>query len=277
MLGSIPSLARAESVSPPFRMSVMLWTVFQNLPFEQRLEKVAEAGYTGTELVFEFEKWSDADFRHVNAKKRSLKLTFDATAGVKTGAADPRAHGAFLSEVERLLVVAEKMECSAIIVLSGDRVTNVSREVQHKTCVDNLRRAADAAGIRGVKVLIETIDPEENPDIYLSSVTEGAEIVRQANHPNAALLYDFYHEQVASGNLIAKLEKDIDIVGLVHIADVPGRHEPGTGEINYPNIYRKLAELQYGGYVAMEFLPTGDPLKSLESARKMAMGVPHAV
>jgi hydroxypyruvate isomerase len=84
-------------------------------------------------------------------------------------------------------------------------------------------------------------------------------------------LYDFFHEQISEGNLIEKLEKNIDIVGLVHVADVPGRHEPGTGEIHYPNIYRKLAQLKYDRYCAMEFLPTGDPVQSLRAARELVL------
>jgi hydroxypyruvate isomerase len=82
-------------------------------------------------------------------------------------------------------------------------------------------------------------------------------------------LYDLFHEQIAEGNLIEKLEKHIDVIGLIHVADVPGRHEPGTGEINYANIYRRLTDLKYGHAVAMEFRPTGDPLSALRAAREM--------
>ena len=71
------------------------------------------------------------------------------------------------------------------------------------------------------------------------------------------------------GNLIEKLEKHIDVIGLIHVADVPGRHEPGTGEINYANIYRKLVELNYRHIAAMEFLPTGDPVSKLRAAKAM--------
>jgi hydroxypyruvate isomerase len=85
------------------------------------------------------------------------------------------------------------------------------------------------------------------------------------------VLYDFYHEQRTHGNLIEKLEKNIDEVGLVHIADVPGRHEPGTGEVNYINIYRKLKQLKYKGVIAMEFYPTGDVVQALRHAREEAM------
>ena len=99
--------------------------------------------------------------------------------------------------------------------------------------------------------------------------------MREVNHPRVKFLYDFYHEQISEGNLIAKLEKNIAQVGLIHVADVPGRHEPGTGEINYANIYHKLAQLKYRGYVAMEFEPAGDPVVSLRKAREEAIRAVH--
>lgn len=104
----------------------------------------------------------------------------------------------------------------------------------------------------------------------MNSVAEGFEIVRAVGNPHVKVLYDFYHEQRAAGNLIEKLEKNIGMVGLVHVADVPGRHEPGTGEIDYRNIYRKLAELRYNGFIAMEYFPTVPALESFRSSRLAA-------
>jgi len=124
--------------------------------------------------------------------------------------------------------------------------------------------------VDAVRLLLETIDPLENPKIYLTHIDEALEIVEAVNQPQVQLLYDFFHEQIAAGNLIAKLEKALPHLALVHIADVPGRHEPGTGEINYENILRKLTELNYTGMVAMEFLPTSDPVGKLRAAREMA-------
>jgi hydroxypyruvate isomerase len=105
----------------------------------------------------------------------------------------------------------------------------------------------------------------------LTQIAEALEVVEEVGHPQVKLLYDFYHEQISAGNLIAKLEKSIPYLALVHIADVPGRHEPGTGEINYANIFAKLAELQFKGMVAMEFHPTGDPVAQLRAAGDMAL------
>jgi len=80
-------------------------------------------------------------------------------------------------------------------------------------------------------------------------------------------LYDIYHEQMTAGDLISKLDDHIDVIGLVHIADVPGRHQPGSGEINYGNVYKKLAQLKYRHNVAMEFIPTGDQVAVLRAAK----------
>ena len=96
--------------------------------------------------------------------------------------------------------------------------------------------------------MIEPIDRLENPTIYLDGVSEAFEIAHAVGSPQVKVLYDIYHEQREFGNLIEKFEANIEQVGLIHIADVPGRHEPGTGEINYTNIYRKLAQLNYKGH-----------------------------
>jgi hydroxypyruvate isomerase len=263
------SQAAADGAS--FKLSVMLWTVFKDLRFEQRLEKVAEAGYRAVELVDEFKNWSPDDFRKANAQKRSVGITFDATAGVWKGLADPQEREAFLADLQKLLPIAAELECPGIIVLSGNKVPGLSTEQQHQSCIEGLKRAAEIAAKQNITLLLENIDPEENPKYYLTSVAEGFEILRKVNSPHVKFLYDFYHEQIAEGNLIEKLENNIDQVGLVHIADVPGRHAPGTGEINYDNIFRKFQELRYSGYAAMEFMPQHDPVKELRSARELAL------
>jgi hydroxypyruvate isomerase len=255
----------------PFPLSVMLWTIYRDLPFEQRLDKVAEAGYHAVELVGEFKDWSEQDFGNANRKKRELGITFDATAGLHANLCDPTGRDEFLSQVRSMLPIMEKLDCSKLIVLTGNKVPRLSLQDQHASCVEGLKKAADLVSAKNFDLLLENIDPEENPKYFLTSVAEGFQIVREVNSPHVKFLYDFFHEQISEGNLIEKLEKNIDLVGLVHVADVPGRHEPGTGEIHYPNIYRKLAQLKYDRYCAMEFLPTGDPVQSLRAARELVL------
>jgi hydroxypyruvate isomerase len=170
-----------------------------------------------------------------------------------------------------LIPVAQRLGCGQIILLSGKRVEGASPASQHQASVDALKRAAEVLSAANIVGVIEPIDRLENPPIYLDGVTEAFDIVRAVGSANVKVLYDLYHEQREFGNLIEKLEKNIDEVALIHIADVPGRHEPGTGEVNYNNIYKKLAQLKYGGVIAMEFYPTGDVVETLRRAREEAL------
>jgi hydroxypyruvate isomerase len=272
----IGNTGKGDASHVPFELSVMLWTISPALPFEQRIAMVAQAGYKNVELVGEYTGWSEDDFLRAIAKRKELGITFDATAGLKHGVANPNGREGFLADLREALSFMERLACPSIIVLSGDVAAGMTREMQHQSCVEGLEAAAalvEGKKINGepVRLLLETIDPEENPRYFLTSMTEGFEIIKSVNHRQVQMVYDLFHEQIAEGNLIEKLEKNIQQVGLVHVADVPGRHEPGTGEINYENIFRKLAELKYDRVVAMEFIPTGDPVQKLRDAREMVL------
>jgi hydroxypyruvate isomerase len=265
------ALPRSLAQTPPAqtfsKFSVMLWTIEKQAPFDRCIEIVAEAGYQGVELVGEFQKWPPQEIQRVMAKMRSLGLVFDMLSGVKAGFADPNGTADFLAQVTTQMNAAKQLESPQINLKSGNRIDSLPPTAQHAACVENLKRAADLAAANHIQIVIEPIDPLENPKMYMTSVSEGFDIVREVGSPQVRVLYDFYHEQRAHGNLIEKLEQNIDLVGLVHIADVPGRHEPGSGEIDYLNLYRKLAQLKYDKYITMEFYPTQDPVAILKKAR----------
>lgn len=273
------SLAQSEPnmvSEEPYGLSVMLWTILRDLPFEQRLEKVKQAGYGNVELVGEYAKWDDADFERANAARKRIGIHFDCTAGLKHSLCNPAERDALVREFRATSSIMERLECPAMIVLSGNTVPNMTFEAQAQSCADGLKALAaviDGKKIKGepIRLLLENIDPEENPKYFLTSVARGFEIIKAVNHPQVQFCYDLFHEQIAEGNLIEKLEKNIEHVGLIHVADVPGRHKPGTGEINFTNIFGKLRELKYDRMVAMEFLPTGDPVEELRAARGMAL------
>lgn len=280
MVGSAyTSVAQSEpriASEGAYGLSVMLWTILRDQPFEQRLEKVAQAGYRNVELVGEYAKWSDEEFTRAIAKRKQLGMRFDCTAGLKHSLCNPAERDALVSEFRATLPIMERLECPAMIVLSGNTVPGMTFEGQARSCVDGLKAlgaVVDGKKISGepVRLLLENIDPEENPKYFLTSVARGFDIIKAVNHPQVQFCYDLFHEQIAEGNLIEKLEKNIQHVGLIHIADVPGRHKPGTGEINFANIFRKLRDLKYDRMVAMEFLPTGDPVEELRAAREMAV------
>jgi hydroxypyruvate isomerase len=261
-----PLLAPSGTASP--LLSVMLWTVEPKLPFEQRVAKVAEAGYHAIELVNEYERWQPSDFAQTRKQLQKLSIVVDACSGIDASLCDPAQRDLLLRQLRATLPMLSELECSRLILLTGNKVVNLSHEQMRSNTMEALKQAAEICERQKVEILLENIDPEENPKYFLTSVAEGFEIVREVNHPRVRFLYDFFHEQIAEGNLIEKLEKNLDLIGLVHVADVPGRHAPGTGEINYTSIYRKLGQLGYSKYIAMEFLATSDVVTELRKARE---------
>jgi hydroxypyruvate isomerase len=266
LMGQMSEIAET---GPQF--SVMMWALNKRGSFEENLERVAQAGYRHVELVGEFMRWSEADWTRILARMQTLKITVDATSGVKAGFADPVGGDAFVGELKAFLPTVQRLGCGQIILLSGKRIEGTAPGVQRAASIEALKRAVDVLSSAGFTAVIEPIDRLENPSIYLDGVSEAFGIVRAVGSPKVKVLYDLYHEQRGMGNLIEKLEKNIDEVGLIHVADVPGRHEPGTGEIHYRNVYKKLAELHYRGVIAMEFYPTGDVVETLRKAREEAM------
>jgi hydroxypyruvate isomerase len=243
--------------------------------YDRCIEVVAEAGYQGVELTGYFQQWTPEERRRVLAKMRSLGVMIDMLSGLQASFAIPGQTEEFVARVTEHCHISKALECPQINIKSGKKLEGVDLKAQFAAAVDNLKRASDVADKNEIDIVIEPIDLIENPTIFLTSVKEGFEIVRAVNRPNVKVLYDFYHEQRGGGNLIDKLEKNIEWVGLVHIADVPGRHEPGTGEIDYTNIYRSLGKLHYNRFIAMEYGPTTDPVTSLRKSRmeaQQAMG-----
>jgi hydroxypyruvate isomerase len=274
MLGQT-ALTPSRATAP--KTSVMMWTLNKGGSFEQNLERVAEAGYDQVELVSEFKSWSPADMTRILARMKAIGIRVDAMAGMTLGFADPAGGDAFLSELKTLIPVASRLGCRQIILLSGKRIvapvadSESDRAVQHAASIETLKRAADLLSAANIQGVIEPIDRLENPTIYLDGVTEAFAIVKAVDSPFAGVLYDLYHEQRSHGNLIEKLQQNVALVGLIHVADVPGRHQPGSGELNYGNIYRTLARLNYTGTIAMEFYPTGDVVTTLRDAREQVL------
>ena len=256
----------AAAAEPAVLLSVMLWTLEKLTPFDRCVEMVAAAGYQGVELVGEFQSWSAAETAEKLARMTALGLRVDAMSGVKAGFAVPAERESFFTQFAAQMAAAKALQCRRIILLSGPRVAAMSVEAQFAAAVETLQRAGEMAAKNGLEIVIEPIDALENPTIYLTSVTTAFAMVRAVGNSAVRVLYDFYHEQRGAGNLLEKLDGNIELVGLVHVADVPGRHEPGSGEIDYANVYRRLAALKYRGFVAMEFYPQGDAVAALRKA-----------
>ncbi len=249
----------------------MLWALGRTITMERRLEIAAEAGYNGGELTNEWRAWSADERKRMAAKVKSLGLTFDLIFPVNAPLTDPTQRARLTAELREAIPVAQEIGCPQFGFRSGPRIAGQSPEQQKQSIVDGLKTAVDLCREHRIEVILEPIDLIEAKNEAVNSVAEALAITHEVGDPSIKVLYDFYHEQRGVGNLIDTLQKNIADVGLVHIADVPGRHYPGTGEMNYSNIYRALAALHYNRYICMEFLPLGDPLAELKTARLQAI------
>ena len=253
------------------KFSIMLWTLPKGLTFEQQLDLAAAAGFDGVEVGNEYEKWTSEEWKRNLAKKQALGIEVDSAVPGRNALADHSKRTALRDDLMKAIPGAKELGCKQFIYTAYTRVPGQTPEQQRAAIVDTLKYAADLLEKDQIEIVLEPIDLLEHQQEAVTSVAEAFEITRAVGSPRVKVLYDFYHEQRQAGNLIEKLEKNIDQVGLVHIADVPGRHQPGTGEINYSNIYRKLAELHYDRYICMEFMSLGDPVKTLQAARLEAI------
>ncbi len=270
--------AYADAVQVPAKrdngghtFSVMLWTLPKGLSFVQQLELVAAAGYDSVEVGSEYEKWTEDEWTANLAALHRLGLGVDAAVPGRNALADATKRAALHDDLLKAIPGAKRLGCKQLIYTAFKRVPGQSLEEQRAAIVDTLKYAVALPEMDGMEILLEPIDLLEHKEEAVTSVTEAFAIARSVGSPNVKVLYDFYHEQRGAGNLIEKLNGNIDLIGLVHVADVPGRHQPGTGEMNWGNIYRALAKAQYKRVICMEFNAQGDPVTALAKAREEAV------
>ncbi|SDF79811.1 TIM barrel protein [Terriglobus roseus] len=257
--------------APSWRFSSMLWNLNRKVPMEQRLEMLAAAGYTGAELVDEWRSWTPQEMRSIVAKRHALGIDFDLIFPAKVSLTDTDKRDLLRAQVKEAIPVAQELGTKQFSFNSGPHIPGATREQEWAAISDGLKIAADALGDAKIAILLEPIDVLENAKLAINSAFDGFALVRALNDPRIKVLYDLYHEQRGTGNVIETLRKNIDLTATVHIADVPGRHRPGTGEMNYANIYRELARLNYSGYICMEFYPLSDTTAELKAAREEAL------
>jgi hydroxypyruvate isomerase len=255
------------------KFSVMLWTLPKGLTFAQQLQMVSDAGYTGSEVGNEYEKWTPEQWKTNLAIKEKLGITIDSAVPGRNALADKSKRDALTADLKKAIPGAKELGCNQFIYTAYTRVEGQSPDEKRAAIVDTLKYAADLLEKDNIEIVLEPIDLLEYKMEAVPSVADAFEITRLVGSPKIKVLYDFYHEQKQAGNLIEKLTKNVDQVGLVHIADVPGRHEPGTGEVFYTNIYKELARLKYDRYICMEFSPAPghEWVPTLRKAREEAI------
>jgi hydroxypyruvate isomerase len=246
------------------RFSACIEALYKDVPFVQRIEKVANVGMK----AFEFWGWGNKDIDAIKSAKDDFGLEV-ATFGADVGGAlvDSANRSKLTDSLKRSAEVAHKLDCKRMLVTTGNEIQGVSREAQHQSIVDGLKVAAEIVEAEDILLCLEPLNVLVNhKGYYLYTSKEGFQIIDEVGSPNVKLLFDIYHQQITEGNLIANITSNIDKISHFHVADVPGRHEPGTGEINYKNVFKSISETDYPGFVGLEFWPEGpddDALKML--------------
>lgn len=247
------------------RLSAHLNLIFGENQLGDGIETVAAADFDGIE-VYGFER--DNEVIREKCQKHDLEWTY--LSGERPDCTDPANHETALDSIEKSVQIAHGIDCSIVNVKSGQIQRTLDVEPQRQSVIEILRAAAPIAEEYDVTLVLEPLNAAvDHPNHFTTTIEEGVEIVSAVDSPHVKLLFDFYHEQISTGDLIRSFQKYVEFVGHIHIADNPGRHEPGTGEINYRNILRTIQESSYDGYVGCEFIPKQEPLAALRGVRDL--------
>jgi len=252
------------------RSSVCIEMIFTEVPFLERIAKAAEAGFD----AIEFWNWDNKDLPAIKAAADKAGLgiaSFQSNLGGTLIHPDHREN--FVAGIQKSLEKAREMGSPSLFMLTdelGDdrsvrfQFPELSAEAKYQSVLDGLKMIAPLAEEAGVTLVLEPLNIYvDHPGYFLHGSALGFDLIRTVDSPRLKLLYDIYHMQVMEGNIIHTLTSNLDVIGHVHVADVPGRHEPGTGELDYANIFKALQEAGYDGYVGFEFEPT---VSSMEAA-----------
>jgi hydroxypyruvate isomerase len=239
------------------RFSAHLDYLFTDRPLLQRIDAAAAAGFKAIEGRFP-EGVPASDFKRALARNNVQALGINTPTG---GAGDfglcavPGRQDDWKKTFAEALDFVAAVGASAIHCLAG-KVDHAERGKADAVFVDNLKRAADLAAEKNIKLYIEPINPRDMPGYFLNEVEHAADVIAKVDRPNLWLQYDFYHVQIVEGDLIRRFEKHLKIIGHVQCSQVPVRHEPdGGGEINYPFVFSEVDRLGYEGWIGAEYRP----------------------
>jgi len=264
------------------KIDVCLETVFTSLPVEERLKRIAQAGYAAVEFWHKECTWNGKDLTGPAKDTKRLKAALDRykltmtdmvlnawDASLGGSLVNPEDQKIYLENLNETIKFAKDIACSKLITCTGKKIAERPPKEQRDSILATLSKAAKIVEGEGITLLLEPLNTYvDHPRYFLASAEEGAEIVRGINHPNVRLLYDIYHMQIMEGNIISTIEKNIDIIGHFHAAGVPGRGELYLGELNYPNIIKRIDELGYKGYIGLEYFPSIDSEESLRKIKE---------
>lgn len=255
------------------RFAANLSYLFTEVPFERRFAAAAEAGFAAVEFHFPYAfpaaRLADA------ARAAGVAVVLfnlppgDWAAGERGIACHPDRVDEFRAGVALAIEYAQALGCPRLNCLAGLLPAGVDAATAHSTLVANLRFAAQALASAGLTLLLEPINTRDMPGFFVATSRQALDIIAAVGAPNLRLQYDVYHAQIMEGDVARTLAAELPRIGHIQIADHPGRHEPGTGAIDFPLLFGHLDRIGYAGWVGCEYAPSIDTAASLGWLRSM--------
>lgn len=250
------------------KFAANLTMLFTEVPFIKRFTEARAAGFTTIEYLFPYE-YKLEELKAQLQENGLTQVLFNLPAG--NWAEGERGIGAhpgrieeFRSGVARAIEYAVGLGVNQVNCLAGKKLAQYSEEEQWAVMVENVRYAAKALQEKGLRLVIEPINHFDMPGFFLNRTEQVLQLIDAAGMDNVFVQYDVYHAQREEGEIVATLRKNLAKIGHIQIADNPGRHQPGTGELNYPFIFQEIDALGYNGYIGLEYVPSPDSKSSLD-------------
>ena len=257
------------------KLSLCLETVFTDRPFVERMQEASALGYS----AIEFWDWRTKELTAIEESAAQLNLTIAAMSGNRQHTLiDPDARSNLMAEMEQAFAAAQQLRCRHLMMLSdvltadGSAATPppLSRQEKFESVVEGLQALLPQASDAGVVLLLEPLNSIlDHRGTFLDHSWMGFEIIRQVGSPQVKLLYDIYHMSMMGEDVVADMENNLEWIGYLHVADSPGRHQPGTGKIDYRGIADWLKRVSFDGFIGMEFFPQGSDHLAARAAQEI--------
>ncbi|HVY18270.1 MAG TPA: 2-oxo-tetronate isomerase [Rhodopila sp.] len=249
------------------RLAANLSMMFNEMPFLDRFAAARQAGFEGVEFLFPYE-FPAADLRQRLRGEGLTQVLFNMPPGDWAGgerglASLPGRQGEFHESLKRALDYATELDCRQVHCMAGIVPPDVQPGTAAAIYAANLAWATELAAPAGVKIVIEPINHRDMPGYFLNTQAQGAAIIDAIGRDRLGLQFDVYHVQITEGDITKRMEKYMPVIAHMQIADVPARNEPGTGEIGWGYVFRRMDELGYQGWVGCEYRPAGETVAGL--------------
>jgi len=245
-----------------FAVNVEMW--WTKLPFIERLKQAAALGFPAVEF-WPYEGKKLDDVRRV-CDEGNLEIAQFTAWGFSPGMNDPKNHDRLVKKIEEACQVAKKIRCPLMTVVGGNDQPGMTQDEMHENIIVGLKKVAPIAEANNIVLILEPMNIRvDHKGHCLYGSVAPVRICREVNSKHVKINWDLYHMQISEGDLCGRLKDGFDQVGYLQLADHPGRHEPGTGEIHYPRVLKQAHDLGYRGYVGLECTPGTDELTAAKA------------